>query len=69
MGLSEALTSLTGIFSGAGAPLQSMTTAQHRHTFLQCEPDLWFVLVRRVPRRARTGGSVCVAAPLAARRS
>ncbi len=57
MGLAEALTSLTGIFSGAGAPLQSMTTAQHRHTFLQCEPGLWFVLVRRGGRQRVRGGA------------
>jgi hypothetical protein len=46
VGLVEALTGLTGIFSGGGAPLQSMSTAQHRHAFLQCEPGVWFVLVR-----------------------
>ena len=46
MGLVEALVGMTRIFAGAGAPLQSMTTAQHRHTFLEVEPGVFFVLVR-----------------------
>ena len=46
VGLVEALVGMTRIFAGAGAPLQSMTTAQHRHTFLEVEPGVFFVLVR-----------------------
>ena len=46
MGLVEALTGMTRIFAGPAAPLQSMTTAQHRHTYLEAEPGVFFVLVR-----------------------
>ena len=57
----EALTGMTRIFAGPAAPLQSMTTAQHRHTFLEAEPGIFFVLVRAAaPQRA--------AAPLSALR-
>ena len=52
VGLVEALVGMTRIFAGAAAPLQSMTTAQHRHTFLEVEPGVFFVLVRAdAPRR------------------
>ena len=52
VGLVEALVGMTRIFAGASAPLQSMTTAQHRHTFLEVEPGVFFVLVRAQSRRA-----------------
>ena len=52
VGLVEALAGMTRIFAGPGAPLQSMATAQHRHTFLEAEPGVFFVLVRAAaPRR------------------